>query len=138
MILGDQFAAIDRPRLMDSLRACLGHQPRWGSVVDGADQERIDGIRAVLAGDQAQSETVVRAGGDLPGFLRRLSGTCFGLSRAALSGLSRSGGIRRSSRMASRFRPGWSTSRDWGVANDEYRRVTAHWIRRARARSCSS
>jgi hypothetical protein len=129
LILGTQYPSPEPdPRyLMDALRACLGRQPRWGMAPWPEDQARIHRLQIALTTYRDQPYEV-EAGGDLRQFLDELM-------------------LHASGHLAPLIR----TLEVWwdadvlkhglvlvdlpgvGVANDEYRRVTAEWIRRARA-----
>jgi GTPase SAR1 family protein len=129
MILGTQYPSPEPdPRyLMDALRACLGRAPRWGMTPRSEDRARIDRLQVALttyrdrpyeveAGSELGSfldELMTHASGHLAPMIRTLDvwwdadALKHGLVLVDLPGV--------------------------GVANDEYRRVTAEWIRRARA-----
>lgn len=129
MILGTQYPSPEPdPRyLMDGLRICVGRAPRWGTTPRPEDQTRIERLQAALTAHRDHAYEVA-AGSDLSAFLDELM-------------------IHASGHLAPMIR----TLEVWwdadilkdglvlvdlpgvGVANDEYRRVTAEWIRRARA-----
>jgi len=129
LILGTQYPSPEPdPRyLIDALRVCLGREPRWGLTPRPEDQPRIRRLGAVLEAHH-DLPYEVEASGDLSMFLDELM-------------------IHASGHLAPMIR----TLEVWwdsdilkqglvlvdlpgvGVANDEYRRVTAEWIRKARA-----
>jgi predicted GTPase len=130
MILGTQFPR-DEPKLtylIDALRACLNQPPRWSEPVLPEHAARIERIRIALAlanegrpfeiaageqSDELVRELGLHASGFLAPLIRQLEvawdspALRHGITLIDLPGV--------------------------GVANDEYRRVTAEWIRRARA-----
>lgn len=128
MILGTQFPnpEPDRRYLMDAIRACLSRRPRWGTSLRSEDAGRVERIRRVLADRDRPHEEL--AGGDLNAFLDELTVHASG----HLAPLIRTLEVWWDSEILKQGLvlvdlPGV------GVANDEYRRVTAEWIRKARA-----
>lgn len=128
LIRGDQYAAVDRGYTLDRLRDCLGAARRWGTEATDEDMPRILRIRDVLARARSNEGTFeVNAKQDESAFRGELQQHAAG----HLAPLVRS------------IEVGWDTDLlrsgvvlidlpGLGVANDEFRRVTAHWIRRAR------
>lgn len=130
MILGTQFPS-EEPKLtylIDALRASLGQPPRWSEPLLPEHAERVERIRGAMAlandgrpfeitageqSDQLVRELSLHASGFLAPLIRQLEvawdspALRHGITLIDLPGV--------------------------GVANDEYRRVTAEWIRRARA-----
>lgn len=131
LIQGEQQGEIDAPFLMDALRAVLGLKPRWeGRAPTPEELGRIERIRERIhlpLRDGTHLER--RAGGDMRRFLGELREHASGFLAPLIK----------------RLEVGWNAEalRDGltlvdlpgvGVANDEYRNVTAEWIRdRARA-----
>lgn len=131
MILGTQFPPEEPrlPYLVDALRACLGQESRFREKIEEEHQVRIQRIRQVLAiategrpyevtaaavGDNVLAQELsLHASGYLAPLIRQLEVSWdsqalqHGITLVDLPGV--------------------------GVANDEYRRVTAEWIRKARA-----
>ncbi|WP_081427018.1 dynamin family protein [Sorangium cellulosum] len=130
MIQGRQEGEIDTTYLMDALRAALSLPARWGRAPTPDDAARIECLRACL--QLARNEGVHRerhAHGDMRELLMELRDHASGYLAPLIQ----------------RLEVGWNADvlRDGlvlvdlpgvGVANDEYRRVTAEWVRvRARA-----
>jgi hypothetical protein len=128
LIRGDQYASLEPAYTLDRLRDCLGIARRWNTEPAPEDLPRIARIKEVLirarrkagtvelkssSGDLAfRVELQQHAAGYLAPLVRRIE---VGWDAPAL----RSG-------VALIDLPGL------GVANDQFRRVTAHWIRQAR------
>ncbi|KYG09087.1 hypothetical protein BE21_20040 [Sorangium cellulosum] len=130
MVQGRQEGEVDLPYLMDALRAVLGLPARWGRTPSVEDARRIERIRDCV--QLARSEGTHRerrAEGEMRELLVELRDHASGFLAPLIQ----------------RLEVGWSADilRDGlvlvdlpgvGVANDEYRRVTAEWVRvRARA-----
>lgn len=126
LIRGSQFSAddIDICYLMDSLRECQSLPRRWGTQPSADDMPRIERVRRALdqgrcelgadtSFEELQDEVEVHASGFLAPLIKTLEvwwdaeALRDGVVLVDLPGV--------------------------GVANDEYRLVTADWIRRARA-----
>ncbi|MCE9575773.1 MAG: dynamin family protein [Deltaproteobacteria bacterium] len=127
MILGTQYPTPqpDPRYLMEALRASLGQKPRWEVAVRDEDRERIERIKRALASDAAFERA---AGGQLRDFLDDLHVHAAGHLAPLIRTLEvwwDSEVLRHGLVLVDL--PGV------GVANDEYRRVTAEWIRKARA-----
>jgi hypothetical protein len=128
LVRGDQYAPLDRGYALDCLRACMNLPLRWDTTVQTEDEERIFHITQALSrardGDgtlqirAADSESVFRmelerhAAGFLAPLIRKLE---VGWESALLG-----------AGLVLVDLPGV------GVANDDFRRVTSHWIRQAR------
>lgn len=130
MILGTQFPTTppDPRYLMDALRACLGRKSRWGQPLDPKDEGRVADIKRVLmlANDDIAND--VSAGSDLRRFIDDLHIHAAGHLAPMIRTLEvwwDSDVLRHGLVLVDL--PGV------GVANDEYRRVTTEWIRKARA-----
>lgn len=130
MILGTQFPEppADPRYLMDGLRACMGRQPRWGFEPRPEDWTRIERVRAAVGHAADERPLDVHFAGDHEAFLSQLELHASG----HLAPLIRTLEVwwdadALSSGITLVDLPGV------GVANDEYQRVTAEWIRRARA-----
>jgi GTP-binding protein EngB required for normal cell division len=129
LIRGDQYAALDRGYALDRLRDCLNLAPRWKTEATSEDLARIEKIKNVLArARRHEGKFEVRAKDDELAFGLELEQHAAGF----LAPLIRT------------IEVGWDADLlksgvvlidlpGLGVANDEFRRVTAHWIRRARA-----
>ena len=131
LIQGDQHGELDTPFLMDALRKVLGQEPRWGARPPSPEElSRIEWVRECIhlpLRDGFHRER--RQGGDIAGFLGDLRDHASGFLAPLIK----------------RLEVGWTADalRDGlvlvdlpgvGVANDEYRHVTAEWIRdKARA-----
>ncbi|MDB4988370.1 MAG: uncharacterized protein JWN04_3548, partial [Myxococcaceae bacterium] len=128
LIRGDQYAAVDRAYTLDRLRDCLGVARRWDTEPLAEDVARIARIKDVLVRARNNEGTFeVSASRDEMAFRLELQQHAAG----HLAPLVRN------------IEVGWDTDLlrsgvvlidlpGLGVANDEFRRVTAHWIRRAR------
>ncbi len=128
LVRGDQYASLDRGYTLDRLRDCLGAARRWGTEAAPEDMPRILRIKDALARakhDGGRFE-LSASGGEVE-FRQELQQHAAG----HLAPLVRSTEV------------GWNAPLlesgvvlvdlpGLGVANDEFRRVTAHWIRRAR------
>lgn len=128
LIRGNQFEKLTSTYLADCLRLCLGHHARWGTAPTTEDADRIARVRTALEMAKAGQVVTISAGEDLPRLLTELEIHASGF----LAPLIRS------------LKVGWDTALlknglvlvdlpGVGVANDEYRHVTAQWIRRSRA-----
>lgn len=129
VVKGNQYAEADLPYLLDALRMAIDNPPRWQTSLQPDDRKRMDRVRELLGHKGHEpGEVEHRAGEDMRSFLVELHHHAAGF----LSPLIRT------------IEVGWEAEflRDGlvlvdlpglGVANDEYRRVTAEWIRRARA-----
>lgn len=126
LLLGNQFATEATEYLLDGLRECLRQPRRWQAELRDDDRKRIERIQAALAQPNGSMER--KSGDDLRAFLRELEDHASGF----LAPLVR------------RLEVGWNADflrnglvlvdlPGVGVANDDYRHVTAHWVRRARA-----
>lgn len=130
MIQGNQLGPIDLPYLVDGLRLVLGQEPRWGRVLDPADAARVARIRTAVTsavGDSVHYEVTAQA--DRKAFIHEVREHASGFLAPLIKELEL----------------GWNAPvlQDGlvlvdlpgiGVANDEYRKVTHHWVReRARA-----
>lgn len=125
LIQGDQEGEIDLPYLIDALCAVLGYKPRSGISPREADAARIERLRGCVK--IASKDGVHRersAGTDLRGFLVELREHASGFLAPLIKSLE----------------VGWNADAlqgglvlvdlpGVGVANDEYRRVTAEWVR---------
>ncbi len=131
MIQGRQEGEVDLAYLLDAVRAVLGLPARWGRSPTPDDMGRISRLRECIQlarGDGIHHERRSTAG-DMRDLLRELRDHASGFLAPLIQ----------------RLEVGWDSDllRDGlvlvdlpgvGVANDEYRRVTAEWIRvRARA-----
>lgn len=128
LIRGDQYATLDRGYVLDRLRDCLGAERRWGTSPLPDDASRTAKIREVL--ERARNEE---------GRVEFTSNGGESMFRAELE-------LHAAGHLAPLVRSidvGWDTALletgielvdlpGVGVANDEFRRVTAHWIRQAR------
>ncbi|MCA9604137.1 MAG: dynamin family protein [Myxococcales bacterium] len=130
MVRGNQFAEVEVPYLCDRLRECMGNAPQWGTDAIPEDAERVARIASVLAEVRKDKEHThrVEAGADPAAFHRELDIHASGFLAPLIRTLD----------------VGWDTPLlkgglvlvdlpGIGVANDEYRRVTSEWIRKARA-----
>lgn len=129
LIHGSPHGEIDLPYLMDALRATLGHKPRWGRSLSPQDLPRIERLRDCLASAQNDGIHRERRADDLESFRSDLHDHASGFLAPLIKTLE----------------VGWNAESlrgglvlvdlpGVGVANDEYRNVTAEWIRyRARA-----
>lgn len=130
MVLGTQFPSPppDPRYLMDAIRACLGRDARWGNSIAPADEARITRIREALAGAARDMRHDVVAGSNLRAFLDELQIHASGYLAPLIETLEVwwDAEVLRHGLVLVDL-PGV------GVANDEYRRVTTEWIRRARA-----
>ena len=130
MILGTQYPTPqpDPRYLMDAIRACLGLQPHWGTTVNKADEERIEQVRRALSNASRSSPHDVSAGTNLRAFLDELQVHASGHLAPLIETLEVwwDADVLRHGLVLVDL-PGV------GVANDEYRRVTTEWIRKARA-----
>ncbi len=131
LVLGRQFTEFDLPYLLDSLRECLGRQRTSKTIARPEDAVRVHRIREALATPVEPGGVAVlerRAGHNLPEFLADLRDHAAGFLAPLIKTLE----------------VGWDAPflqngltlvdlPGLGVANDEYRRVTTHWIRTARA-----
>ncbi|EYF08399.1 dynamin family protein [Chondromyces apiculatus] len=131
LIQGDQQGEIDAPFLLDALRAVLALPARWNGRAPTADERRRiaairESIHLPLRGDAHRER---REGGDLEGFLRELREHASGFLAPLIKKLDvgwNADALREGLTLVDL--PGV------GVANDEYRNVTAGWIRdKARA-----
>ncbi len=124
LIQGNQFGEADERYLVDGLRLCLGNEPRWGSAISAQDMQRVDRIRECLAlakrdaphrrvGTPNDPEFLSELHGHASGFLAPLIRTlCVGWNSPVLQ-----------DGLVVVDLPGL------GIANDEYRQVTQHWVR---------
>jgi GTP-binding protein EngB required for normal cell division/gas vesicle protein len=129
MVQGDQRGSIDLPYLLDAMRAVLGLQPKWERSVAAEDASRVARLRVCLqataqpVSDRAHRE-VFASEGDMPSFVAELRDHASGFLAPIIKSLE----------------VGWSSPAladglvlvdlpGIGVAKDEYRRVTTHWIR---------
>lgn len=124
LVRGDQFADIELPALLDAIRTAMGLRPRWGATLRGEDQPRLDGIRTALQ----RGHRECRAGASMPEFVKELHLHAAGYLSPLIATLEVGwdGDILKDNLLLVDL-PGL------GVANDEYARVTAEWIRKARA-----
>ncbi len=127
MILGTQYPSpTPDPRyLMEALRSCLGQRSRWGLPIRSEDEARVARIRSVLAAGDGYE---LAAGANLRAFLDDLHVHAAGYLAPLIRSLEvwwDAEPLRHGLVLVDL--PGV------GVANDEYRRVTAEWIRKARA-----
>ncbi|MGN6110782.1 MAG: dynamin family protein [Kofleriaceae bacterium] len=130
MILGTQFPTPqpDPRYLMEALRICLGRKSRWGMSLDLKDEGRISDIKRALTFAADDIANDVSAGTDLRHFLDDLHVHAAGHLAPMIRTLEvwwDSEVLRHGLVLVDL--PGV------GVANDEYRRVTSEWIRKARA-----
>ena len=128
LIRGNQFAELDLGYLNDTLRGIFGRRPRWGSTLDPVDRPRVERIEAwVRAMREGNVRVERRATENARAFRAELrehaAGSMSPLIKAMKVGWD-------ADILATGLRlvdlPGV------GVANDEYRRVTSAWIRKAR------
>lgn len=130
MVRGGQFAEVDVAYLCDRLREAMGGAPYWGTRATAEDAERVARIAAVLSSVGRDKEFAhrVEEGDDPVKFLRELDVHASGFLAPLIRTLE----------------VGWDAPLlkgglvlvdlpGIGVANDEYRRVTSEWIRKARA-----
>jgi len=130
VVRGNQFTEdLSTPYLLDALRFCIGSEPRWGQTLLANDRDRLERVRAVLnllqtGTDEVEiyeqddpvrfrSELAIHASGFLSPLLKTLE---LGWNNPILK-----------DGLVFVDLPGV------GVANDETRKVTSDWIRRARA-----
>lgn len=129
LIRGDQYAKLEIPYLAEALRACLEQKPRWNLEMAAEDLERIAEVRRIIGkGKKGNSETTRAAADDLPGFLLALQDHASGFLAPLIKTLEVG--------WDADFLAGGLVLVDLpgvGVANDEYREVTQHWIRHAKA-----
>lgn len=130
LIRGSQFAEVAPEYLCDRIRDAMGLDHRWGIPPDPQDADRVDRIGEVLrlTRENPDFEHVVKLGTDRGAFQRELESHASGFLAPLIRTLD----------------VGWNSDLlrgglvlvdlpGIGVANDEYRKVTADWIRRARA-----
>lgn len=130
MVRGKQFAEIDLPYLCDRLRECMGRAAKWGTEAEPADHSRVERIKRVLDAVRKDKDYAFRVelGEDRAAFHRELEDHASGFLAPLIRTLD----------------VGWDAAvlkgglvlvdlPGIGVANDEYRQVTAEWIRKARA-----
>jgi hypothetical protein len=131
MIKGDQRGPIDLPYLLDALRVSLGLQPKWGTLLTPDDKQRavrlLDCVK--LGADLGTPHEIKQTTENLGHFLAEVRDHASGFLAPIIKNLT----------------VGWNAELlneglvlvdlpGVGVANDEYRKVTAEWIReRARA-----
>jgi predicted GTPase len=128
IVLGTQFpeGEPDVSYLLDALRACLGLPARWGSELLAEDGVRVRRVQALLA--RADSSIEMRAASQLDAFVEELELHASGFLSPLIKTLEvwwDAEPLRHGLVLVDL--PGV------GIANDQYRRVTAEWIRRARA-----
>lgn len=129
LVRGKQYAALELPYLTHCLRLALNITPKTGLEVEAGDLERIEDIRRALATARtAENERFVTLDGNKSAFFGDLRTHATG----HLAPLIRTIDIGWNNMLLSEGLvlvdlPGL------GVANDEYRRVTAEAIRNARA-----
>jgi hypothetical protein len=124
LIQGNQFGDADERYLVDGLRLALGNETRWGSAMTSDDLQRIERIRACLM--LAKQDAPYRRAGhaDDRAFLVELQSHASGFLAPLIRTL----------------RVGWNSEvlreglaivdlPGLGIANDEYRQVTQHWVR---------
>lgn len=128
LIRGDQYTTLDRGYVLDRLRDCLGAERRWGTIPLPEDATRVAKVKEIL--ERARTEE---------GRFEFTSKGSESIFRAELE-------LHAAGHLAPLVRSidvGWDTELlatgvelidlpGVGVANDEFRRVTAHWIRQAR------
>ena len=129
LVRGDQMADMELPYLADALRVALGAKPRWGHTPSPEDAARLARVRACLSLAQREGARYERqADGDFGAFLTELREHASGFLAPLIKGLDvgfPADGLRDGLVLVDL--PGV------GVANDEYRSVTARWIGEARA-----
>jgi hypothetical protein len=130
MVRGDQFEGADTRYLCDRLRECMGGEAPFGTAADPQDTERLERVRAVLDALRANKDHVhdVELVDDERSFLLELEAHASGFLAPMIRTLE--------VEWNAPFMEGGLVIVDLpgvGVANDEYRQVTAEWIRKARA-----
>lgn len=129
IVRGKQYANLEIPYLAHCLRAAIGLEPKTSLVIEPEDQKRLEEIqRALAVARSTKNERCVELSSDKAGFLGELKTHVTGHLAPLIKTLE----------------VGWDNRLladglvlvdlpGVGVANDEYRRVTAEAIRTARA-----
>ncbi|MBX3245558.1 MAG: dynamin family protein [Myxococcales bacterium] len=130
MVRGGQFAEVEVAYLCDRLRESMGGPPQWGTTATPEDAERVARIAKVLSAVRKNRDFThrVEVGDDRGAFHRELDTHASGFLAPLIRTLDVG--------WDERFLEGGLVLVDLpgiGVANDEYRRVTSEWIRKARA-----
>lgn len=130
LIRGSQFVELDAKYLADGLRLAMGMAARWGTELEEEDAERVRRVGEVLESVKADPDLTyeVRRGDERERFHEELDAHASGFLAPLIKTLE--------VRWNSPILEGGLVLVDLpgiGVANDEYRRVTKDWIRKARA-----
>lgn len=129
MIQGSQYGDVDLPYLLDGLHLCLGRAPRWSTTPADEDRGRIERVRKALEIARAKGGGhEVCVGDELRAFREELEMHASGFLAPLIKTLE----VRWDAEL---LRDGLVLVDlpGLGVANDEYRKVTTTWIRKARA-----
>lgn len=129
IVCGKQFAERSLEYLVDALRQACGNKPRWGSVLDAEDQDRIQRVRQILHAAKDDRSYERREGTDPRGFQQEMTAHAAGFL----------------SPLIERIEVGWPSDvlksgvvlvdlPGVGIAQDSYRDVTKSYVRdKARA-----
>ena len=130
MVRGKQFDEISVEYLCDRLRECMSLETKWGTTAEEDDERRIARVAEVLSASKADEtfQQHVELGDDTQAFYRELAHHASGFLAPILRTLEVEwDSAQLEGGLVLVDLPGI------GIANDEYRQVTAEWIRRARA-----